>query len=136
MEPMAYDHGQLATQVATLIADTTNIKSMLGDMKSSLGELTASHATMRDFVSAAVPRFTASEEDRRELWIKVNQIKDQEIREVHLKIDFAHEAARVAKATGELAAARSAIAFLWFKLACAGYGALLLAMFYAVLHKA
>ena len=136
MEPMTYDHGQLATQVATLIADTTNIKNMLGDMKNSLRELTLSQATVHDFVSAAVPRFTASEEDRRELWLKVNQIKNQEIREVHLKIDLAHEAARVAKAAGDLAAARSAMAFLWFKLACAGYGALLLSMFYAVLHKA
>jgi hypothetical protein len=66
--------------------------------------------------------------DRRDLWNKINDIRDHEMKDLRDKVDDAH--AEVSRATE-----RANSGFTWLRIACAAYGALLLALFVAALHR-
>jgi hypothetical protein len=62
------------------------------------------------------------------VWDKINNIRDRELKEIRDKVDDAH-------AEASTATERANSGFTWLRIACAAYGALLLALFVAALHR-
>jgi TolA-binding protein len=118
---------ELSRQMASLIAQISGLQSSVNEIKASLEKLAEGYTNTREFQAEARRRLDDCAADRRDLWNKINDIRDRDLKEMRDKVDDAR--AEASTATDQ---ARSL--FLWFKIACAACGALLLALFAAVLR--
>lgn len=91
-------------------------------------KLAEGHTGTREFRAEARRRLDDCAADRRDLWNKINDIRDHELKEIRDKVDDA-------RAKGSTATERAESVFTWLRIACAACGALLLAPFAASLHK-
>ncbi len=119
---------EISRHMATLITRMDSLQDSVNDLKSSLEKLTDGHTTTREFQAEARRRLDDCAADRRDLWSKINDIRDRELKEIRDKVDDA-------RAEASTAAERAQSVFTWLRIACVAYGAVLLALFAASLHK-
>ena len=119
---------EISRHMATLITRMDSLQDSVNDLKSSLEKLTDGHTTTREFQAEARRRLDDCAADRRDLWVKINDIRDRELKEIRDKVDDA-------RAEASTAAERAQLGFTWLRIACVAYGALLLALFAASLRK-
>lgn len=119
---------ELSNHVATLITRIDSLQDSVNEIKVSMGKLAEGHTTTREFQAEARRRLDDCAADRRDLWSKINDIRDRELKEIRDKVDDA-------RAEASTAAERAESVFTWLRIACASYGALLLALLAAALHR-
>jgi hypothetical protein len=66
--------------------------------------------------------------DRHALWNKIDDLRDREMKDLRDKVDDV-------RAEASTALERTQSLSMWLRVACAAYGALLLALFVAALHR-
>jgi hypothetical protein len=113
---------------AILNAPDVATKSSVNEIKVSMERLAEGHTTTREFQAEARRRSDDCAADRRDLWNKINDIRDRELREIRDKVDDA-------RAEASTAMERANSVYTWLRIACVAYGALLLALFVAALHR-
>lgn len=119
---------ELSRQMASLITQIAGLQNSVNEIKVSLEKLAEGHTNTREFQAEARRRLDDCAADRRDLWSKINDIRDRELKEIRDKVDDARaEASTAMDQAGSL--------FMWLKIACAACGALLLALFVAVLRS-
>ena len=119
---------ELSRQMASLITKIAGLQDSVNEIKVSLEKLAEGHTNTREFQAEARRRLDDCAADRRDLWSKINDIRDRELKEIRDKVDDARaEASTAMDQAGSL--------FMWLKIACAACGALLLALFVAVLRS-
>ena len=119
---------EISRHVATLITRIDSLQSSVNEIKVSMEKLAEGHTSTREFQAEARRRLDDCAADRRDLWNKINDIRDRELKEIRDKVDDARaEASTAMDQAGSL--------FMWLKIACAACGALLLALFVAVLRS-
>jgi len=96
----------LGNQMATANARLENLQRSVDALTSSLKDLTEGHSASRAFEAESRRRLDDGDQDRRDLWKQINQVRERAAR----------------------AEARADSAHLWLKIACAGYGLALLAI--------
>jgi|GEM_PF-3171557 len=110
--------------MASLIAQISGLQGSVNDIKASIEKLADGHVTTREFQAEARRRLDDSEKDRRDLWKKYNDMREQ----TDASLEAMGQRVDAAKARGD-------DAMLWLKLASAGFGAVLIAMLGAFLRK-
>jgi len=119
---------EISRHVATLITRIDSLQSSVNEIKVSMEKLAEGHTSTREFQAEARRRLDDCAADRRDLWNKINDIRDRELKEIRDKVDDARaEASTAMDQAGSL--------FMWLKIACAACGALLLTLFVAVLRS-
>jgi TolA-binding protein len=119
---------EISRQVAALITRIDSLQSSVNEIKVSMDKLAEGHTNTREFQAEARRRLDDCAADRRDLWSKINDIRDRELKEIRDKVDEA-------RAEASTATERTQSLSLWLRIACAAYGALLLALFAATLHR-
>jgi chromosome segregation ATPase len=119
---------EISRHVATLITRIDSLQSSVNEIKVSMEKLADGHTTTREFQAEARRRLDDCAADRRDLWNKINDIRDRELKEIRDKVDDA-------RAEASTAMERTLSLSMWLRVACAAYGALLLALFVAALHR-
>jgi chromosome segregation ATPase len=119
---------EISRHVATLITRIDSLQSSVNEIKVSMEKLAEGHTTTREFQAEARRRLDDCAADRRDLWNKINDVRDRELKDLRDKVDDA-------RAEAGTAAERAQSLSLWLRIACAAYGALLLALFAATLHR-
>jgi hypothetical protein len=119
---------EISRHVATLITRIDSLQSSVNEIKVSMEKLAEGHTSTREFQAEARRRLDDCAADRRDLWNRINDIRDREFKEIRDKVDDA-------RAEASTAMERSQSLSMWLRVACAACGALLLALFVAVLHK-
>ena len=119
---------EISRHVATLITRIDSLQSSVNEIKVSMEKLAEGHTSTREFQAEGRRRLDDCAADRRDLWNKINDIRDRELKEIRDKVDDA-------RAEASTAMERTQSLSIWLRVACASCGALLLALFVAVLHK-
>ena len=119
---------ELSRQMASLITKIAGLQDSVNEIKVSMEKLAEGHTTTREFQAEARRRLDDCAADRRDLWNKINDIRDRELKDLRDKVDDA-------RAEASTAIDRTQSLSIWLRVACAAYGALLLALFVAVLRS-
>jgi len=119
---------EISRHVATLITRIDSLQSSVNEIKVSMEKLAEGHTTTRKFQAEARRRLDDCAADRRDLWNKINDIRDRELKEIREKMDDA-------RAETTTATERAQSLSTWLRIACAAYGTLLAALFAASLRK-
>lgn len=119
---------ELSRQMASLITQIAGLQNSVNEIKVSVEKLAEGHTSTREFQAEARRRLDDCAADRRDLWSKINDIRDRELKDLRDKVDDA-------RAEASTAIDRTQSLSMWLRVACAAYGALLLALFVAVLRS-
>jgi len=119
---------EISRHVATLITRIDSLQNSVNEIKVSMEKLADGHTTTREFQAEARRRLDDCAADRRDLWNKINDIRDRELKDLRDKVDDA-------RAEASTATERAQSLSTWLRIACAAYGTLLLALFAAALHR-
>jgi hypothetical protein len=119
---------EISRQVAALITRIDSLQSSVNEIKVSMDKLAEGHTNTREFQAEARRRLDDCAADRRDLWSKINDVRDRELKDLRDKVDDA-------RAEASTATERAQSLSLWLRIACAAYGALLLVLFAATLHR-
>lgn len=121
--------------MASLIAQISGLQSSVNEIKASIEKLADGHVTTREFQAEARRRLDDSEKDRRDLWKKYNDMREQTDASLKAMREQTEASIEAMDQRVDDAKARGDGAVLWVKLASAGFGAVLIAVLAALLHK-
>jgi hypothetical protein len=87
---------EISRHVATLITRVDSLQSGVNEIKVSMEKLAEGHTTTREFQAEARRRLDDCAADRRDLWNKINDIRDREMKDLRDKVDDARADASTA----------------------------------------
>jgi hypothetical protein len=112
----------VSKHMAELVVQVKGLGDGITEIKASLLRLAEGQTTSREFEARANALFEASAKDRNDLWAKVNDTRDRELKDLREKVEDA-------KAHAATANGRAANLYTWLRIVCVAYGLALLAMF-------